>query len=145
MAWANVTYEDNGKYILSLIDKNGNVLFSKKKFVFFRDGQFSEGIGWLKPGTGRYIAVDKSGKELFKIEADGVWPFSMGLAPVAHGRNLDTQLIGFVDKEGKTVIPFKYKAKTSKLKFSADSTVSVSLNGVDGKLHRNGAFSPDNR
>lgn len=50
--------------------------------------------------------------------------------------------MGFVDKTGKVVIPFKYKAYYSNPHFDADSLMRVTLDAVEGKLHRNGLFIP---
>lgn len=145
VAWACLTAHDAKVYSHSLIDKNGNVLFKNKPNAVRCIG-FGDGIGWYSKSynSNNFTAVDKSGKDLFQIEAQSVYPFTMGLGPVYKGTSYSNQKLGFVDKTGKTVIPFKYKSKYSNPHFGPDSLmVGISLNGVEGKLHRNGTFIPD--
>lgn len=143
VAWAYLTAQDRKNYSHSLIDRNGNVLFKNKPNAIHCIG-YGDGIGWYsKSYNSKYFtAVDKNGNELFQIEAQYVYPFTMGLGPVYKGTS--NQKLGFVDKTGKTVIPFKYKSQYSNPHFGPDSLmVGISLNDVEGKLHRNGTFIPN--
>lgn len=148
VAWACLTNRDRKQYSHSLIDRNGNVLFKNKPNAV-QCIEFSEGVGWYAPSytssssTTKFTAVDKKGNDLFSINANKVYPFTMGIAPVDKG-SYSKPLVGFVDKTGKEVIPFKYKLKYSNPTFGSDSLmIGVSLNGVEGKLHRNGTFIPN--
>lgn len=68
----------------------------------------------------------------------------MGVAPVEKGSSYKDSKLGFVDKQGKTIIPFVYtKASSYLLYFDKDSLMLVSKDGVKGKLHRNGTFTPN--
>ncbi len=143
VAWTYKTKADLKRHIISLIDKSGTTLFSKPNAILCE--AFSEGIGWISPGSSsyQYTAVDKTGRELFKINALQAYPFSMGIAPIYKGTTWSDWKLGFVDKSGNIVIPFKYVAKHYNPHFAPDSTIQVSLDGVDGKLHRNGTFTPE--
>ncbi len=145
VAWAYLTAQDRKNNSHSLIDKKGNVLFTKPNSV--NGIEFRDGIGWYAPtysSNTTYTAVDKTGKDLFRIQAQKVYPFTMGLAPVYKGTSYSNEKLGFVDKTGKEVIPFKYKSKYSNPHFGLDSIMDgISLNGVEGKLHRNGTFIPN--
>lgn len=142
VAWATIDKNDDRNKVRYLIDRRGNVLF--RQTGAGRTVDFSEGIGWYAPSysSQTFHAVDKKGKELFTLEAESVKPFTMGLAPVYKGTGYYNRKLGFVDHQGRTVIPFKYKAKYDNVHFSSDSLVEVSLDGVEGRLHRSGAFRP---
>lgn len=145
VAWANLTEQDRKNSSNSLIDKKGNVLFKNKRGAVRCIG-FGDGVGWYANSysSKNFTAVDKSGNNLFQIEAQNVYPFTMGLGPVYKGTSYSNQKLGFVDKTGKTVIPFKYKSKYSNPHFGPDSLMlGISLDGVEGKLHRNGTFTPN--
>lgn len=145
VAWAYLTEQDRKKSSHSLIDKHGNVLFANKPNAVNCVG-FGDGVGWYASSysSKKYTAVDKSGNDLFNIEAYKVYPFTLGIAPIDKGTSYSNSKLGFVDKTGKTVIPFKYKSQYSNPHFGTDSIMDgISLNGVDGKLHRNGTFIPN--
>lgn len=145
VAWACLTAQDRENYSHSLIDRNGNVLFKNKPNAINCIG-FGDGIGWYSKSyySKDFTAVDKKGNDLFQIEAQNVYPFTMGLGPVFKGTSSSNMKLGFVDKTGKTVIPFKYKSQYNNPHFGPDSLmVGISLNGVEGKLHRNGTFIPN--
>lgn len=145
VAWAYLTEQDRKNSSHSLIDKHGNVLFANKQNAVNCIG-FGDGVGWYAPSysSRKYTAVDKSGNDLFNIEAYKVYPFTMGIAPIEKGTSYANSKLGFIDKTGKTVIPFKYKSKYSNPTFGRDSLMDgVSLNGIEGKLHRNGTFIPN--
>lgn len=108
---------------------------------------FKDGIGWFQKtgdnnGSSRFVAVNKKGRELFEIEAYQVYPYSLGLAPVYKGTSYSNKKLGFINGKGETIIPFKYQAKYSNPEFGIDSLMDVRLDGVEGKLHRNGKFFP---
>ena len=67
----------------------------------------------------------------------------MGVAPVYKSNNYSNRKMGFIDKNGKTVIPFKYVATYGNPHFDKDSLMEVSFDSVQGKLHRNGVFTPN--
>lgn len=148
VAWAMLSESDYRNDVYSVIDNKGNVLF-KRKSKYRGVENFSEGIGWWKSQSGstdKWTAVDKSGKDLFEIEAKNliVYPYTMGVAPVEKGSSYKDSKLGFVDKQGKTIIPFVYtKASSYLLYFDKDSLMLVSKDGVKGKLHRNGTFTPN--
>ena len=144
VTWGTVSEADARANKWAMIDNHGKILFYKHaKYGMVKD--FKEGLGWYQENnTSKYIAIDKQGRELFKIEAYQVSPFTLGLAPVYKGTSYSNKKLGFVNSKGETVIPFKYKSQYSNPHFGPDSLmVGMSLNGVEGKLHRNGTFIPN--
>lgn len=142
VSWAHLTRNDILNNKLHLIDLKGNTV-STKTAAWTQE--FSEGIGtYIKPGDRTNIyAIDTSGKELFRFHGSYAYPSTMGLIPVRHGSQY-TGKIGFVDHNGKRVIPFIYDCDQTKwYAFDRDSTMSISLDGKKGRLHRNGTFTPD--
>lgn len=104
---------------------------------------FKDGLGWYqKASNSKYVAIDKQGRDLFEIDAYQVYPFTLGIAPVYKGTSYSNKRLGFVNSKGETVIPFKYHAKYSNPEFDKDSLMDVRLDGIEGKLHRNGRFIP---
>lgn len=144
VGWAYDTKQDyrNGK--LSLIDKTGKTLFDRRVKQYSTPIEFSEDMGWYQSPSGKWVAVDKKGMDRFEMNAMSVYPFTMGLAPVYQGSSSYDRKMGFVDKSGKTVIPFKYIPTSYPPKFGRDSLMTVTLDGKGGKLHRNGKFYPGN-
>lgn len=142
VAWCTITENDARLNKWTLIDNHGNPLFYKNvKYSTVKD--FKDGIGWYwEKSTSKYVAIDKQGRELFKIDAYQVHPFTLGVAPVYKGTTYSNRRLGFVNSKGETVIPFKYQAKYSSPEFDKDSLMDVRLDGIEGKLHRNGRFIP---
>lgn len=142
VAWCTVSENDAHSNKWTLIDNHGNTLFSKYvKYTTVKD--FNDGLGWYQENsTSKYVAIDKQGRELFKMDAYQVYPFTMGVAPVYKGTTYSNKRLGFVNSKGEIVIPFKYQAKYSNPEFDKDSLMDVRLDGVEGKLHRNGKFIP---
>lgn len=127
---------------MHLIDLKGNTITTKT--AAWAQG-FREGIAtYMKPGnTTTIYAIDTSGKELFSFHGSYPYCSTMGLIPVRHGSQY-TGKIGFVDHNGKRVIPFIYDYdKTNAYVFDRDSTMAISRDGKKGRLHRNGTFTPD--
>ena len=143
VAWCTVDRADLQNSQRSVIDRQGNLLFSISPTV--SQTKFSDGIGFYRTSWSsyQYIAVDKSGKKLFTIKAQSVLPYTMGIAPVYKGKDYSDRKMGFIDKNGRTVIPFKYVATYHNPYFNNDGLMEVSLDGVQGKLHRNGVFTPN--
>lgn len=145
VAWSVIDKTDHNDNKYTLIDRSGNTLFSKSGVT--KTEPFREGLGWYATSSSSwsssYTAVDKSGKELFSLDAWRVYPFSMGLAPIQKGKSYSDIKMGFVDTTGKVVIPYKYTKETYPYFGPRDSLMTVSLDGVKGKLHRNGTFTPD--
>lgn len=140
VAWSRINKADYDNNVYSLIDRYGNTLFRKSGVKGTE--LFSDGFGWYSTSYNTHYAVDKSGNDLFKLEARQVYPFTMGLAPVLMGKSYSDEKMGFVDTTGKVVIPYKYKRETYPSFDPRDSLMTVSLDGVKGKLHRNGTFTP---
>lgn len=143
VAWCTVDQADTQKRKRSVIDRQGTVLFSISPTV--SQTPFSDGIGFYRASwsSQQHTAVNTSGKRLFIIEAQSVFPYTMGIAPVYKGKNYSDRKMGFIDKNGNTVIPFNYVATYGNPHFNKDSLMDVSLHGVQGKLHRNGTFMPN--
>ncbi|MDE6796118.1 MAG: WG repeat-containing protein [Muribaculaceae bacterium] len=142
LAWAYVTKNDYLADRLSVIDRYGIPCFSVNAKKYSDAVAYSEGIGWYQNPEGQWVAVDKKGTELFSLVACKVCPFTMGLAPAYRHTGISESKLGFVDKTGRTVIPFKYKSSEYRPRFLSDSTMTVTLDGKEGKLHRNGTFYP---
>ena len=146
VAWGFASVTDYKYDIWSLFNRQGINIFTFKGKKYKTPVSFSEGIGWImRYGKEKWSAIDKTGKELFNIEAYDVHPFTMGVAPVYKGTSYYDKKMGFVNKQGETVIPFKYKAKYYNPHFDTDSLIEVQLDGVEGKLHRNGKFTPNSQ
>jgi|GEM_PF-6651870 len=142
VSWAHLTQSDIRNNKLHLIDLKGNTITTKT--AAWAQG-FREGIAtYMKPGnTTTIYAIDTSGKELFSFHGSYPYCSTMGLIPVRHGSQY-TGKIGFVDHNGKRVIPFIYDYdKTNAYVFDRDSTMAISRDGKKGRLHRNGTFTPD--
>lgn len=143
-AWGFKEKNDSKNNKWTLFDKSGRSLFSFYGKSYYTPHEFSEGISWIKKnGEDKWTAIDNRGNTKFNIDAESVYPFSMGVAPVIKGKYSNRRL-GCVDRHGNTVIPFIYEATYSNPYFASDSTMLVKLNGVEGKLHRNGTFIPNN-
>ncbi len=104
----------------------------------------AEGMAFYKNPAGNWAAVDTSGVQRFVIEGTKAYPFTMGVAPILRGTGTKSRL-GFVDRDGKRIIPFDYHvtgAESKQITFGSDSLLiwDVTKNGVKGKLHRNGTF-----
>ena len=143
VAWCTVDQADSQKSKRSVIDRQGNILFSISPTV--SQTEFSDGIGFYRTSwsSQQYTAVNTSGQKLFTIEAQSVLPYTMGIAPVYKGKDYSNGKMGFIDKNGRTVIPFKYVNTYHNHHFDKDSLMEVSLDRVKGKLHRNGIFTPN--
>lgn len=143
VAWCYTSLDDRKNNRWTLIDRKGTTQFRIYADKYTDPKAFTDGIAWVKErGSKKWAAIDKQGIKRFETEARYVYPFTMGLAPVSmdyYGK------LGFIDKNGKTVYPFKYECKYSNPHFSPyDSLMSgIKLNGVEGRLHRNGTFIPD--
>lgn len=143
MVWAWKTRQDLIQNRPTLYNTYGDFIKYYPKGTSYVS--FSDGIGWIRNSAEKYkwIAIDRKGNELFTFYGEYVDKFDNGLAPVfkmVSGR----ELMGMIDKKGVIVIPCKYiKSRYSKLTFDRDSTMSVKLDGVEGRLHRNGTFTPD--
>lgn len=145
VTWGFASVTDCKNNIWSLFDRQGNNIFTFTGKKYQSPFSFSDGVSWIRRyGQNKWSAIDKTGKELFNIEAYLVHPFTMGVAPVYKGSYRDKKM-GFVNKQGETVIPFKYVAKDVNPKFDSDSLIEVKLDGVEGKLHRNGKFTPNSQ
>lgn len=146
VAWCTTTENDARQDRWYIIDNHGNIIYHTfAKYGNVKD--FKDGIGWFQKtgdnnGSSRFVAVNKKGRELFEIEAYQVYPYSLGLAPVYKGTSYSNKKLGFINGKGETIIPFKYQAKYSNPEFGIDSLMDVRLDGVEGKLHRNGKFFP---
>lgn len=144
VAWAKVNKES----MYSVIDRHGNVLFTLPVEAYKVVG-FNDGVGIYLPGNYRktddWIGVNKSGNCVFNLPKEwSIYDPTMGLWPVRD----EKYNIGFIDNSGKTVIDFKYKMIPYHIgdgytRFSYDRTMTVTLDGKKGKLHRNGTFTPD--
>lgn len=90
------------------IDKKGNEVIPCQ---FDAAGRFSNGLACVLRNNGTLAVIDKEGKELFELGYDSIsehsGAYSEGLLSVAtetpSGRKW-----GFVDKEGKLIIPCKF-------------------------------------
>lgn len=143
VAWTSASPNDYNRHTRTLIDRYGQPLFTLRNLDHSGYKEFSEGVGWYrKSGTKTWIAIDKSGKELFSLSADKVYPFSLGVAAVEKKDVMSRSRLGFVDKTGNTVIPFIYDTSYHADKFEKDSTIRAQFNGTKGRLHYNGKFTP---
>lgn len=79
---------------------------------------------------------DKSGKECFKIRAMEAHPFSDGRALIrVESSNSHTGLVGFVDRQGRWVIPPKYRTGRS---FSEGRALVVTEDGYPQYIDTSG-------
>lgn len=113
----------SGQPSVTLLNNKGSVIVPKGKFI---DAfEFSEGLAGVVNNDYKVGYIDKTGKVIipFKYEpaivgegGEGVEvsPFKQGLASVAILKKSayggEDSYWGFIDKNGKTIIPFKYNA-----------------------------------
>ena len=71
-----VFFQEKGRY--GIRDANGIVVSEPVYKEILTP--FSEGIAFVRDGNGRRIAIDRSGKELFAVPYDRIFPYHDGLA-----------------------------------------------------------------
>lgn len=88
------------------LDKNGNMVIPCE---YGSATSFSEGYAAVSVWEGgEFFFIDKNGKQPFSTSSDGnIGSFHDGFASVGSQVNGES-LIGFIDKEGREVIPCKY-------------------------------------
>ena len=98
LAWVQ-----NDEYKWGAIDQTGNIVIPCQWRGVY---SFHEGLAWVEDDDFRKSFIDKTGKEVISCEkyVNYGYYFSEGLVPIQkNGR------IGYVDKTGELVIPFKWK------------------------------------
>lgn len=113
----------SGQPSITLLNNNGAMIVPKGKFI---DAfEFSEGLAGVVNNEYKVGYINKTGKVIIPLKyepaivgegGDGyeVSPFQEGLASVAILKQDpyrgEVSYWGFIDKNGKTIIPFKYNA-----------------------------------
>lgn len=121
--------EDTGKF--GFIDYSGKYVIEPE---YVSATLFSEGIAWVAKTNGAPIAIDKTGKMLFKLqEANSVRCFSQGLAAVQVSKN-DELFWGFVNKKGD----FEIQPQFDDVLFFTDGLCAVQRGGDWGFIDKNG-------
>lgn len=115
------------------IDKTGREVFPVAEGVTFG---FSDGLASVDASKG-VIFYDKAGHEVFSCDYNfqrlGI-DFSEGLAPVTYEYYGSGQKYGFIDKQGKEVIPRIYDSAYG----FHEGLAHVRKNGKDGVIDKNG-------
>ncbi len=92
------------------IDKEGKTAFKADYQMVY---SFSEGMAVIKDKSffsgEKFGFINRDGKIAIKPQYDFAWDFSDGLAPVRKGDYFNGTW-GYIDKEGKTVIDFKFRS-----------------------------------
>lgn len=122
----------NEKY--GFIDKNGNEVIP---CTFDSADSFSDGNALVKK-DGKCMVIDKSGKVVFTT-SDDLIRFKEGLARVSSSNSSNSDKTGFVDVNGKEVIPRIYNTWND---FS-EGLVAVSKDGINGFVDNNGKSTFD--
>jgi hypothetical protein len=122
------SYLDKDGY--SILDKDNNYIIGPKKNLissvdnlYYSASEDQEGV---------YQFFDTKGKEVFQVKADYIGDFREGLAPINIGEKW-----GFVNTNGKVVIPIKYKDANSfsdGLASVIDSNDKVGFINTKGKM-----------
>lgn len=85
------------------IDKSGKTIFELKGY--YQASSFENGLAQAIKNIGTIRFIDSSGNLRFEVNASTVGGFRYGLAPA---RDFKTNLYGYIDLNGKCVIPAKY-------------------------------------
>lgn len=112
-------YKNTGERVLGgFIDKTGKIVIPIKYYLV---GNFTDGLAWVEKVDGGEAFIDKTGKEVISLDDyDETKEFSEGLALVA--RDIDNNYstgyygidkYGFIDKNGKLIIPLIYDSASS--------------------------------
>ncbi len=112
-------------------------------------GNFSyeEGLAWAKKDNGAYVCINTKGQELFGLPEGGETPgtFESGMSSVTNKDGL----IGYCDAAGRLLIPYKCKVYQSdrgvRHKEFNGNKAYVSLDGVNGRIDRQGIFTPEKK
>ena len=101
LAW----YEQNGK--MGYINRKGIEVIEPK---FHIADDFNEERAYVLD-SGQIMLIDKSGEQLaLSSEIDFVSDFNNGIARVGKfSDKMNSRMDGFIDKDGKIIIPMKYK------------------------------------
>ncbi len=132
------------------VNLKGEMIIAPKYVkVGYRTLQFKEGLAVVTTDTGinkKYGAIDKTGKTVIPFIYDELGDFQEGLAPANKGKilkqgkyNWQQETVaagktGYINKTGKTVIPFEYDGGASFNKGLATVTkdsisFSIDING----------------
>jgi hypothetical protein len=129
-----VAVQKDEKY--GLMDKTGKlVLDYSHEFI----GKYAEGLAPAKKGD-KYGYIDLSGKWVIKPTFSGAEKFHNGLAAVSKGPLFESQW-GFINKEGKVVIPITiagYFSMESPMIFWDGVVPCYIEQGVFGYINRKG-------
>lgn len=129
-----VAIQKGDKY--GIIDKKGTLILDyTHEFI----GKYAEGLAPAKKGD-KYGYIDLNGKWIIKPTYSGAEKFNKGLAAVSKGPLFESEW-GFIDKEGKVVIPINiagYFSMESPMIFW-DGVVPCYIEpGVFGYINRKG-------
>ena len=94
---------------------------------------FSEGLAAIQRADGAAAFIDRNGKEVFGGFGDAL-AFADGLAPAATAETDGTLRWGFVDHEGRWVIPARYE----EVHIFQEGLAAVRQNGRFGYVDRSG-------
>lgn len=107
MAVVGTTNEDGERKTAGFINKTGAVIIP----MIYQDAHsFSENMAAVKK-NGKWGFINKSGTMVISPVYEKAAKFKYGLAPVTKKITVDNQPVekcGYIDKTGKTIIPFKY-------------------------------------
>ncbi len=113
------------------IDRNGKQVIEAQ---FKRAGPFCEGRAAVQRADGRYVYIDRSGREI-SDSYDDAEAFTEGRGLVSIFKGGDTWLHGYVDVSGKLVIPVTFAAARL---FSEGRAAVRADNGKWGYIDRDG-------
>lgn len=133
------------KQNLGYIDETGKIVINAQ---FKQATSFSEGIAWTVKESGAPEAIDENGTPLFKVlDAERVYNYSEGMACYSIVDKEGTNIYGYLDKDGKTVIqPQFYDAGSFKESMAAVKNKEGQWGYInkDGKIEINHQFDEAN-
>lgn len=116
------------------IDSTGNLVIP---MIYNSAGNFSEGLAAVSKKIGKsnyvYAYIDMTGKVKIPFDFESAQEFSGGLAAVKKNGKY-----GFIDKEGKEIIAFKYDRVHKNFKGGRWDLAEVELNGKTIKIDKTG-------
>lgn len=127
-----------------LVNQNGEVISS----LYYEIGNFSEGLtpnmAWAKKNNWNepYVCIDEMGRIIFELpKGYNPYPFSEGLSAIEYKGK-----VGFCDNTGRYVIPMEFGLHSRNISpIFYNDKASVSYNGVDGTINKQGKFVPEKR
>lgn len=137
---------EGGVAVVADSNKNWGYIDKKGKYVvkpaYSYAATFSEGVAWVVPRNGAPTLIDKNGVEKYILkDAQSAEMYSDGMAAYSI-LTPEGELWGFVDKNGKVVLPPQYSAVSY---FSGGLCAVMNSTGSWGYINKKGVLKIEHR